>query len=446
MWDISGSPVFAPYSDGVYFAVSARGQLGSAQSTNLNIFVGSVDCSGNVQWVSTFGTALQPVGADAWNPAITIGPTNEIYIVYSTNGVIQGGHSSGNIDLVLARIDTNGTTPVVRWIKQDLTLNTVIDDIDPAIAIDSKNGYLYVSDTIHYSSTEIMIRCYDLLGNLLWLYIQPPARKDYINSTGINQKSSITTDNNGALFLAYETSGLSPMFINIPNKQVDIIKFHTIQTGPTYDYVWDWTFSKLYSDALWARDGNSINPRITFSNNRLYVAFQTSGTITGLQRSSAQYDVISACLLPNGSLEWKYQGLPSLTPILNIYSVSIVGNNIDLYISAVVHTNQSYDNIFIWKLDNFKGTNKWTQNSELSYQYGSENGLNYVFPTTGFGFLQSSIIAYQNRLYLGSLTTVSLSARNLPRWVTLTSLGERNYDLANDAFQHLTLNCLNTCP
>jgi hypothetical protein len=449
-WDISGSPSFAVGASSVYFALSAKGYMGSVSSNNyLNIFVGSIDLSGNLLWVDTFGNNLQP-NKDAWNPIIRVGNSDEIYLVYMTNGKVQSGTSSGKIDLVLARIDTMNGPRRVTWIKQDSTLNSVVNDIDPSIAIDTNYGYLYVSDTQQYVVSIIMIRCYNLNGNLLWLYVQPPIRKEYINASQSNNNSCIVTDNNGSLYVALQYSGITPSSMkSIPKTQIEIIKFHTTFNSGLYDYVWDWTISNI-KNVLWAPDGFSSNPCISFDNNQISFAFLTSGTIPGLSHSSSQYDVVYGIIRQNGGLRWIQQGLSSSIPILNTYSLSLYSFGINFYISAVVHSNQSYDSIFVWKIDDFSGKELWKFSDVIvffPYIYAIQNGFNNVFPNIGFSFRSSSIVATNNRFYVGSITTNQLNPGTAnPRWATLTQFEERNYDLLSDAYRHLTLNCLNTCP
>jgi len=449
-WDISGSPSFAVGASSVYFALSAKGYMDSASSPNyLSIFVGSVDLSGNLLWVDTFGSNLQPHLSDAWNPVIRIGPNDEVYLIYMTNGRIQTGTSSGATDLVLARIDTTNGSRRVTWIKQDSTLNSIVNDVEPSMALDTNYGYLYVSDTQQYPVSQIMIRCYNLNGNLLWLYVQPPRRTEYINATISNSKSCIETDNNGSFYIAFQYSGITPISVtNIPNTQIEIAKFHTIYNSIFYDYVWDWTESNL-ENVLWAPDGFSSNPCISYNNNKLSFAFLTSGAIPGLKHTSSQYDVVYGTIDSSGGLRWIRQGLGSNIPIYNTYSLSLYSFGIDLFISAVVHSNQSYDSIFIWKIDDFAGKEQWKFSDDVTYFpyiYAARNGFNNVFPNVGFSFRSSSIVAKNNRFYLGCITTNQLHPGPAnPRWATLTQFVERNYDLLFDAYRHLTLNCLNTC-
>jgi hypothetical protein len=449
-WDISGSPSFAVGASNIYFALSAKGQIGSTSSLNyLNIFVGSIDISGNLLWVDTFGTNLQPHQSNAWNPVIRIGPSEEVYLVYMTDGQIPTGRSSGAIDLVLARIDTTNGPRRVSWIKQDSTLNSIVNDVEPSMALDSNYGYLYISDTQQYPVSQIMIRCYNLNGNLLWLYVQPPLRPEYINASISNSRSCVETDNNGSVYVAFQYSGTAPMSErNIPNTQIEIAKFHTILNNVQYDYSWDWTESNL-ENVLWTPDGYASNPCISYNNNKLSFVFLTSGRLPGLTRTSSQYDIVYGTLDSNGGLRWIRQGLSSSAPLLNTYSLSLYSFGIDLYISAVVHSNQSYDSILVWKIDDFSGKEQWKfSNNEtyFPYIYAIVDGFNNVFPNVGFSFRSSSIVAKNNRFYLGSITTNQLNPGPAnPRWVTLTQFEERNYDLLSDAYKHLTLNCLNTC-
>jgi len=462
--DISGVPVYSPHSQGVYFAVSARGNLNGQYSNRnyYNVFVGSIDLAGNVVWVKTFGRALQP-NKNAWNPCLATGPNDELFLAYSTDGAIRYGFHIGVTDTVFARIDVIEGVPQVIWAQQNNYFNTVFDDTNPVFTIDTKFRYVYLAWTITSNTAQqVYISCFNFQGDQLWILLQPPYGKDYINNSGANRTAAITTDNNGNVYIAYETSGVRTYTINdgsnppqytnvpIPYQQIDVVKFRTIP-GIVYTYNYEWTLSKELNTGLWASDGYCYKPSIAYAQDKLVLMFLTSGTIR--THTDSELDVVVAAISTGGDLYWVHQGLPYSLPIQNIYQTSLSAEGPYVYISAVTNTQTTKDSVLAWKLNNFDGTLMWNYgrpaDSLPAYGYACTGVPNAVFDSASYSFLYTSIQAANGRLYLSAFTLTRLPGPPVaivpPRWFTLSELGERNYATNYDAYSYLTLDCRNSC-
>jgi len=453
--DISGAPVYSPHSQGVYFAVSARGNLNGQYSNGnyYNIFVGSTDLAGNVVWVKTFGKTLQP-NKNAWNPYLVTGPNDEVFLVYSTDGVIRTGFRSGVTDTIFARIDVVAGVPQVIWAKQNNYFNTVFDDTYPVLAIDTTFRYVYLTWTVTSNTAkQIYLSCFDFQGTQLWILLQPPYSVDYINNSGVNRMSAITTDNNGNVYIAYETSGtrtINNVIHPIPYQQVDVVKLKTV-AGLVYTYNYEWTLSQELNTGLWASDGYCYKPSILYTQDRLVLSFLTSGTIR--THTDSELDIVVAAISTGGDLYWVRQGLPYSLPIQNIYQTSLSAEAPYIYISAITNTQTTRDSVLAWKLNNFDGTLLWNYarptDSLSAYGYACTGVPNAVFDSASYSFLFTSIQAAYGRLYLSAFTLTRLPGPPVvivpPRWFTLSELGERNYAIVFDAYSYLTLDCRNSC-
>lgn len=444
--DISGVPVYSPHSSGTYFAVAARGTMNGQHSNQnyFNIFVGSTDLSGNVLWTETFAEDLQP-NTNAWNPYLVTGPNDELFIVFSTDGNIQGGFNIGGIDNVLARIDVIANVPQVVWAQQNMFFNSALNDITPVLAIDTQFNYLYLAWTRENGTEQIFVSCFNFQGTQYWITLQAPYRTDYINNSGPNRAPSITTDNDGSVYVAYETSGVRSS-VTIPYQQIDVVKFTTVP-GVQYSYNFDWVLSeRLPNTDLWAIDGYCYKPSISYVQDKLIMSFLTSGTITS--HTGSELDIVIASLSAAGTIYWVRQGLPYGIPIQNIVQFSLSTMGPYIYLSAVTNIQTTQDSVIVWKLNNFDGTLMWNYNTLTAYGYAKTNGPNAVFESASYSFFNTSIQAAYGRLYLSAFTFSSLEPLPVlvpPRWFTLSELGERNYAPNYNAYSYLTLDCRNSC-
>jgi len=448
--DISGVPVYSPHTGGTYFAVAARGTM-NGQYSNQNyytIFVGSTDLSGNVLWTNTFSNVLQP-DTNAWNPYIITGPNDELFLAYSTDGSIPSGFHIAGIDNVVARIDVVANVPQVTWAIQNVLFNSAFDDITPILAIDSKYNYLYLAWTrVNGAQEQVFVSCFSFQGTQRWITLQPPYRTDYMNNTGPNRAPSITTDNDGSVYIAYETSGVRPSSsVVIPYQQVDVVKFTTVP-GIQYTYTYDWTLSeRLPHTNLWAIDGYCYKPSISYTQDKLILSFLTSGTIT--TRTNSELDIVIAALSEAGSIYWVRQGLPYGIPIKNIFQFSLSTMSPYIYICAVTNTQTTQDSVLAWKLNDFDGTPIWNYNNQVTaYGYAETGSPNAVFASASYSFFFSSIQAAFNRLYLSAFTFIRLEPAPPivpPRWFTLSELVERKYATNYTAYSYLTLDCSDSC-
>jgi hypothetical protein len=135
---------------------------------------------------------------------ITNDGTN-VYCTYMATGPIPGATSKGGTDIIVFKLNgLNGTT---LWAKQDEQLNTASDDFQPHIIYSKGHTYVtYNTDSsINGESSsgeyDIVIFCLDTNGNIIW--IKQPAEANSINLESFGRLA--TTDK--FLYVVYGTEG-----------------------------------------------------------------------------------------------------------------------------------------------------------------------------------------------------------------------------------------------
>jgi hypothetical protein len=176
--DESGNCYIAYFSDGYGDPVAGETNVGGS-----DIIVFKTDMEGNILWMRqrpVFDTADNDV-----RPSIVVDINGNSYITYYTSGVIPGQSATGGLDIVVFKIDTNGTTV---WATQTPSFNTTLSDSDPSIGIDAL-GRIYVtystygtlSGQIKTGEPDIAIILFDNDGNVLTILQQGSFNTQYEN-------------------------------------------------------------------------------------------------------------------------------------------------------------------------------------------------------------------------------------------------------------------------
>ena len=354
--DLSGAIAMATGTDDfVYIAVVAKGvdtanplvTLGSAippmnpdqldsltnpsRNTSYNLIVGKFSPQGVAQWI-----LLSPqlvTTSDEAAPSLVIGPTNELYVAYGTQGATFNNLNMADVpafcanscagygrqDVVLARINQSvgpmpvgipggivGAPPSVAWVIQSARINSCNNETAPQLAIDRRNGLVYLAWQCNQNilclpvvgAPNVLLSCFSLSGVQNWL-----EGGTMLNSPATNTSPAIAADSAGGVTIAYETTGVVSGGIPTAGQRIEVIRFQTNLSTPT-SYSRQWVLSgvsPLFPDIPGALN---TQPTILYDpTGVLCLAFLTNGFVRGTAHSEASLnDVVVVGLSLQGAL------------------------------------------------------------------------------------------------------------------------------------------------
>jgi len=262
-------------SGNVYVAYQTLGTVsGGTNNNNSDIVVFKLDTNGNIEWtrqLPIFNTS----NYDEY-PSIAVDSSGNVYVAYQTNGTVSGG-TNNNYDIVVFKLDTNGT---ILWTRQLPIFNTYDHDLAPSIAVDG-SGSVYVSYcTVGTVSGGTNNGAFDIVvfklgtnGSLLWTQQQTA-----FNTSSDDILPSIAVDSSGNVYVTYQTDGTVSGGTNNNNNggsSFDIVVFKLGMNG----------------NLLWTQQQTSFNtslddvfPSIAVDGSgNAYVAYQTKtdSTVSG---------------------------------------------------------------------------------------------------------------------------------------------------------------------
>jgi hypothetical protein len=272
-----------------------------------DIVLFKLDPSGSLLWIKQT-TTMNTAGADGF-PSITLDGPDFLYIAYQTDGVVSGGESAGDLDIVVCKFQKTDGTLV--WVKQVPTMNTAAADEAPSITSDtSGNVYVtYMSQGVVSGGTlsglyDIVVFKLDADGSLLWVKQNPTW-----NTTAFEvgpTVSNIITDSETSLYISYMTNGTVSGGFSAGDYDIVVMKLRMSDGA-----------------AEWLRQTPTMNtsqidnaPRIAIDRaDHLYVTYFTAGVVSGGEKvgNPSTLDVIIFKMTKaDGSLVWISQ-----SPILN---------------------------------------------------------------------------------------------------------------------------------
>lgn len=276
-------------SGNIYIAYETSGTVsgggGKPGGTN-NIVYAKLTPDGSVAWIfqnsnlnrnqlTTFTSNMPNLVVDS--------ATGMMYISYYVTGTVSGagnmnpsGATSGNYDIVIAKIATN--TGTIQWIKQNSTFNTIASDpsqnsrpVGMAITADG----LYCTYTVSaatsgnsYSNSQdiCVFRMNTTTGSVDWI-----RQNAVMNTPGSEFVPAIAADSTGNVFIAYSgSSAVSGGTVLGVNDSI-VMKMNSL--GAIQWIKQNNTFNSIYLD---------LNPSIAVnSSDEIIIAAHTAGTISG---------------------------------------------------------------------------------------------------------------------------------------------------------------------
>jgi hypothetical protein len=205
--DISGNLYISYQSLGTVSGGTRTEATGAAGNSYNNICVFKMDTNGAMIWIKE--TRLMNTNLNVV-PTIAVDLSGNIYISYQSLGTVSGGtkmDSSTDDNICVFKMDTNGA---MIWIKETRLMNTTLNDINPAIAVDSF-GNVYVSyQTLGTVSGgvflggvgDIVMFKMDANGAMVWI-----RESVAVNTSANDTVPAITVSQIGVIYVSYQTTG-----------------------------------------------------------------------------------------------------------------------------------------------------------------------------------------------------------------------------------------------
>jgi hypothetical protein len=212
-----------------------------------------LDTNGNIVWIRQ--TAAMSTDAEEADTCIAIDTSENVYVSYTTNGTISGGIRSSAIDIAVLKFNSSGASI---WAKQYTNMNTFANEISPNICADS-SGNVYitystggtVSGGIQSGNSDVVVTKLDTNGALVWIKQQA-----FFNSAASESLPSITADSSGNVFVLYTTAGTISGGMLSGSQDMVIMRMDT--NGNVVWIKQDAAFNTNQNDTSFAPYNNSI--------------------------------------------------------------------------------------------------------------------------------------------------------------------------------------------
>lgn len=328
--DATGNAYCAYYCYG-----SASGGVNSGAD---DIVVFKIDTNGNQIWLKQF-TAINTNNWDQF-PMIAVDSNGNLYVTYMTQGTILNGQSSGNYDVAVAKVDTNGN---LLWAKQMRQFNTSGEDYRPSIGVDSSGNsviaYRVNNATVSGGtfmgggSYDIVVFKLDTNGNLVWV-----KQQNVFNTTGDERQPVVGIDSSGNAYIAYDSSGT--VSGGIGGSGATLMKMNAAG-----NIVW------IRKQQVMTAGGDNVYSIAVDANGNSHVVYTTTGTVSGGTQSGSN-SVVFFKMDTNGNMMWIKQ-LASVNIANSYNSLPRIATDINSNVYLTFYTNMSggQSDIVAYKFD-----------------------------------------------------------------------------------------------
>jgi hypothetical protein len=346
-------------SGNIYLTYTTLGTVsgGTRQGSAEFVVVAKMNSLGNLVWIKQTFPFNTPTAGQSRYPTIAVHSSGNIYVTYETSGTVSGGTRTGNGDIVVFKMDTNGN---LIWTRQQQVMNTTNNDMYPCLAIDtSENIYVtYITDGSVSGGTSggdgvygIVVFKMNTNGSMVWIkqHTQMDVNSPYngkltvdssgnvyivfTRKTGGNVISIRKLDTNGnILWSVNESINATDLYCSVSSAgnvyivgavsstisggtfvgNVDIALFKYNTSGAK---VWQKQYSNLNSTTYDISKSIQVD---SFEN--IYIAYNTWATVSGGTRilNNNVQNLVVASLDKDGNIKWILQQL-AMNPVMSYY-------------------------------------------------------------------------------------------------------------------------------
>jgi hypothetical protein len=257
-------------SGNVYVSYYTTGTVsgGTFRGGTSDVVVFKMNTSGVVQWIKQLD-AMNTTGVDQL-PKIAIDPSGNIYVSYQSTGTVSGGTLSGSNDIVVFKMDTNGG---LQWIKELAAMNTTVNDLTPAIAVDSSGNVYSTYSTAGTSSGGTVMGVSDIVvfklnssGQVQWI-----KQQQVMNTSLGDTVPTIAADSADGVYVSYQTAGT--VSGGSLSGGTDTVVFKMNTSG-----VVQWIKQLATMNTT---SGDTVPTIVVNAVGIVYVTYQTAGTVSG---------------------------------------------------------------------------------------------------------------------------------------------------------------------
>lgn len=217
-----------------YICYSTSGTISGGTNIGGNdIVVFKLNTSGTLQWTRQT-QVFNTVGADgAILNAQSISvhkSTGDVYVTYQTDATVSGGTFLGGTDIVLFKLDTNGTH---QWNTQSSLINTTLAEVQPYVSVDGSNNVYIVYTTTgtvsggtNIGGSDMVISKFNSSGTQQWI-MQTPIFNNTLDTT----TPRLIVFSTGIIYVVYSTSGTISGGTNFGSSDIVAMKFSATDVG-----------------------------------------------------------------------------------------------------------------------------------------------------------------------------------------------------------------------
>jgi hypothetical protein len=335
-----------------------------------------------LKWIKQL--AVMNTSASDLNPKIAVDSYGNSYVTYYSVGTVSGGTNSGGNAIIVFKLDDDGN---MIWIKQTVLMNTTLTDVYPEIALDSLgNSYIsyntngIVSGGTNIGSFDVVVFKLDTLGNVIWI-----KQTNVMNTGLIDLLPTIAVDTIGNCYVSYITPG-------------------TVSGGTFSGGSYDIVVFKLDSlgNLVWIKETTSMNtvgtdlsPTIKVdSSGNSYVAYYTTGTVSGGTYVGGNYNIVVFKLDSSGNMVWIKQTAAMQTINGGNYptiDIDTLGNSYISYWSSGTASGGTFmgiSDIIVFKLDS-SGNVVWVKQTAAMNTTSDD-----TYPTVAVDSLGNCYVSY----------------------------------------------------
>lgn len=341
-------------------------------SSGNTVIVTRLNNGGDLVWTTSSGSVFNTTGTNNY-PCLANDSTGNLYLTYQTNGVASGQTNTGGTDLVICRLNRQGQ---MQWIRQNATFNTIANETYPSLVTD-RQGALYLAyQTTGRVSGQTLTGTSDLV--ILKLNTSGDTvwvTQSPIIDTGTDQNTSLSVNLEGEVFATYQTNSfISGLVTSVSNPDVVVLRLHQTVPSTSPPYVVSW----IRQQTSFNTSSPDLDPVIAIDNSgNSYVAYSTTGRAPG-QTIVGIDDIVVFKMNTSGQLQWIAQNSSFDTISQDGRPAIAVDTNGNSYITYATDGTISggtglslTTEIAVFKL-NSNGQTLWTvQNFGLNTVYGN---------------------------------------------------------------------------
>jgi len=283
----NGNRVTVDINDNVYIVGSTRGSLdGNTYAGEEDIFIIKYDSDGNKIWTRQAGTTTNDVGT-----GIATDRSGNIYITGFTFGGINGNTNAGTDDTFIIKYDANG---IEQWTRQigtpaNDTAYGIATDIAGNVYVTGQTGGNFDGNTNH-GGDDIFVVKYNSGGNKQWAVL---LGSPFAAPPGFDTGTGIATDSNGNIYITGYTNGGLDGNVSTGDNDLVVVK---LDAGGANQWTRQLGTTRSEFPTSIAID----------SNNNIYVTGATDDALDG-NANAGDFDLFVVKYTSNGDKQWVRQ-------------------------------------------------------------------------------------------------------------------------------------------